>query len=171
MPVRRLQYTFSKANGLITGVRVLGEELLAGVPIPNLELAEQIDRNFSPYSASRETRGRLTVKTNEPARVVIQAEGSYVSEAGARFPMVYSVTYDIAIDGVVIIDVNNTARGERWFRWLRLSGGAVRESLVRFISWMPEQFGSEGSNYQFRPVESGDEENPRRGIHSVVLAG
>ncbi|MGA8183455.1 MAG: DUF6259 domain-containing protein [Terriglobia bacterium] len=150
------EYTFSKANGLITGVRVLGEELLAGVPIPNLELAEQLDRNFSPYSASRETQARLTVKKNEPARVVIQAEGSYVSEAGARFPVFYSITYDIAIDGVVIIDVNNTARGERWFRWLRLSGGAVRESLVSFISWMPEQFGSEGSNYQFRPVESGD---------------
>ena len=151
------EYTFSKANGLITGVRVLGEELLAGIPIPNLELAEQLDRNFSPYSASRETQARLMVKQNEPARVVIQAEGSYVSEAGARFPMVYSVTYDIAIDGVVIIDVNNTARGERWFRWLRLSGGAVRESLVSFISWMPEQFGSEDSRYQFRPVKSGDE--------------
>jgi hypothetical protein len=151
-------YTFSRANGLITGARVLGEELLAGVPIPNLELAEQLDRNFSPYSASRETQASLTVRENGPARVVIHAEGGYVSEAGARFPMVYSITYDIAIDGVVIVDVKNTARGERWFRWLRLSGGAVRASLVSFVSWMPEQFGSEGSQYQFRPVAGGDGE-------------
>ena len=151
------EYTFSKANGLITGVRVLGQQLLAGVPVPNLELAEQLDRNFSPYSASRETQARLAIRTNEPARVVIQAEGDYVSEAGARFPLAYSVTYDIAIDGVVTIDVNNTARGERWLRWLRLSGGAVRKSLVSFVSWMPEQFGSEGSHYQFRPVAPGDE--------------
>jgi Domain of unknown function (DUF6259) len=150
-------YTFSKANGLITGVRVLGEELLVGVPVPNLELAEQLDRNFSPYSASRETRARLTIRTSEPARVVIQAEGGYVSEAGARFPLDYSITYDIAIDGVVIVDVNNTARGERWFRWLRLYGGAIQSSLASFISYMPEQFGSEGSHYQFRPLATSDE--------------
>ena len=149
-------YTFSKANGLITSVRVLGEELLAGVPVPNLELAEQIDRNFSPFSASRETQARLIIRKSGPGQVTLQAEGSYVSETGARFPLAYSITYDIAIDGVVIIDVNNTARGERWVRWLRLSGGAVRASKVSFVSWMPEQFGSEGSQYQFRPVTPGN---------------
>jgi hypothetical protein len=149
-------YTFSKGNGLITSLRALGKELLADVPVPNLELAEQLDRNFSPYSASRESQARVGIRTNEPSRVVIQAEGSYVSETGARFPVVYSITYDIAIDGVVIIDVNNTARGERWLRWLRLSGGAVRASSISFVSWMPEQFGSEGSQYQFRPVGPGD---------------
>ena len=150
-------YTFSTANGLITRVRVLGEEISAGVPIPNLELAEQLDRRYSPYSAARETRGRLSVKSAEPARVVLEAEGGYVSEAGGRFPLAYSITYDITTDGVVLVEVRNTASAERWLRWLTLSGGAVRASLARFVSWMPEQAAAQGSGYQFRPIAPTEE--------------
>src|SRR5512139_1542246 len=47
-------YTFSKHNGLIASVEVLGREMAGGTPIPDLLVAEHLDPDFSPYVARNE---------------------------------------------------------------------------------------------------------------------
>jgi hypothetical protein len=147
-------YRFGKGHGLITGVAVLGQELTAGVPIPELTVAEQIDRTHMPYAARHETRARVSVASAAPERVVIRSEGGYARQDGSRFPLAYSITYEIGIDGVVLVEVANTATADCTLRWLTLSGGAIRDSLARFISHMPEQASSQSSLYQFRPIDA-----------------
>lgn len=145
-------YTFSRDSGLITSVRVLGNEITDGTPIPDLILAEHLDRTYSQYAARRETQARVSVSAAEPARVVIAAEGAYTSQEGKRFPLRYAITYDISIDGVILAAVRNTAVEECTFRWLTLSGGALKSDLAKFINWMPDQASSQSTGYLFRPL-------------------
>src|SRR5882762_9526846 len=102
-------YVFSKENGLIGTVRVLGIDITYGTPIPDLVLAEQLDPDFSPYTAKREKQATLTVASENPSQVVVISEGQYTAEDGRRFPLRYSITYDISIDGVTLVTVNNVA--------------------------------------------------------------
>jgi hypothetical protein len=76
-------YTFSRENGLIISVRVLGREIADGTPIPDLVLAEHLDRTFSSWAAGRETQARVSVVSAEPERVVLRSEGAYTSGASA----------------------------------------------------------------------------------------
>lgn len=156
-------YTFSKENGLIGVVRVLGQEITDGTPIPDLLLAEHLDLDFSPYAARREKQARVTIHLADPSRVLVASEGQYTSPEGKRFPLRYSISYDISIDGVVLVTVKNIALDNCSLRWLTLSGGAVRSELAKFLSWMPEQSTSQATHYQFRPLSGVTEEK--------VLAG
>jgi hypothetical protein len=143
-------YKFSKQNGLIESVCVLGREITDEVPIPNLVLAEHFNADLSSYAARHETAARVTLVEAGPARVVIQSEGTYVAEDGKKFPLQYAVSYDISIDGVILVAVNNTALEDCMFRWLTLSGGAVRSEFAKFLNWMPEQSSSQSTRYEFR---------------------
>jgi hypothetical protein len=78
-------YTVNRENGLIASVRVAGREITDGTPIPDLILAEQLNPDYSPYAARREKRARVTVRSADPSRVVIVAEGQYASEDGKRW--------------------------------------------------------------------------------------
>ena len=147
-------YSFSKANGLISGVKVLGQEITDGTPIPDLMVAEQLDPSVSPYAARHEARAQVSLVSEGPARVVIHAQGTYTAEEGKRFPLRYSITYDISIDGVILVTVDNTALEACTFRWLSLSGGRVRRDLAKFLNWMPEQATAQTTSYQFRPLDS-----------------
>ncbi|HSB16342.1 MAG TPA: DUF6259 domain-containing protein [Bryobacteraceae bacterium] len=145
-------YTFSKESGLISSVQILGNVITDGTPIPDLILAEHLDRSFSQYTARRETQARLSVASAGPAHVVVAAEGAYTAQDGRRFPLRYSITYDISIDGVILVAVRNSAVEDCTFRWLTLSGGAVKSELAKFINWMPDQAGSQSTGYLFRPL-------------------
>jgi hypothetical protein len=145
-------YVLSKEHGLIRSIRVLGEELIADRPVPDLMVAEQLDRTFSPYRASNEVHANLTLDSHTPDKAVIRAEGAYTSETGQPFPLRYAVTYEITIDGVILIRVDNRAVRDCSFRWLTLSSGAIRSSSATFMSWMPEQASSQHSKYLFRPL-------------------
>ena len=151
-------YGFATANGLISRVQVLGKELTAGAPIPDLALAEEIDRTFSPYLARNEREARVRVEVADPARVVILSEGSYRSREGKAFPLRYSIRYEVFIDGVTMIEVNNTAIDACKFRWLTLSAGAVPQSLAKFLSWMPDLALSQSTRYRFRPLSDAAEQ-------------
>lgn len=157
-------YTFDKKNGLIDSVVVLGREISDDTPIPNLVLAEHLDRSFSPYAASRETEALIRIASAAPERVLIEAQGSYTGEDGKKFPLSYRLSYDISIDGVVLVTVANTALEDCSFRWLTLSGGAVRSEFARFLNWMPDQAGSQSTNYQFRAIGDAKEEKILSGV-------
>ncbi|MCW5976544.1 MAG: hypothetical protein KIT09_00630 [Bryobacteraceae bacterium] len=144
-------YAFSKGNGLIGSVVVLGREISVG-PIPDLVLAEHFNQDFSTYAARRETSARVRTVTAAPERVVIEAEGAYAGEAGNKFPLTYRISYDISIDGVVLVAVTNTATADCSFRWLTLSGGAVRPEYAKFLNWMPDQSTAQTTRYLFQPV-------------------
>ncbi len=156
-------YIVNKENGLIGSVKVTGREITDGTPIPDLFVAEQLNPDYSPYTASREKHARVTISSADPSRVVIAAEGQYTSADGQRFPLRYSITYDFSIDGVVLVTVNNAALDDCSFRWLTLSGGAVRSELAKFLNWMPEQSTSQITDYEFRALSELTQEN--------VLAG
>jgi hypothetical protein len=145
-------YSFSRENGLISAVRVMGREVTDGTPIPDLVAAEQLNPDVSPYAARREKRAALRIRSAAPAQVVVVAEGRYTAEDGKLFPLRYSISYEISIDGVVLVAVTNTALDDCSLRWLTLSGGAVRSELVKFLNWMPEQSTSQSTRYQFRTV-------------------
>jgi hypothetical protein len=145
-------YAFSRANGLISSVQVLGFELTDGTGIPDLRVAEQLDPTVSPWRAQLETAAEVSVASAAPDRVVIQASGGYVGLDGRHFQLRYSIAYDISIDGVILVSVVNTARGPCSFRWLSLSGGAVRSEMAKFLNWMPEQSASQSTHYQFRSL-------------------
>jgi len=145
-------YTLNKENGLISAVRVLGSDITVGTPIPDMVLAEQLDPDYSPYTARREKRAHLTIASESPSRVVVTSAGQYTAEDGKRFPLRYSITYDISIDGVALVTVNNVALDNCSFRWLTLSGGAIRSELAQFVNWIPEQSTSQYTHYEFRPL-------------------
>jgi hypothetical protein len=145
-------YTFSRENGLISTVHVLGNDITGGTPIPDMVLAEQPDPDDSPYAARRENQANLTVASENPAQVIVTSVGQYTAEDGRCFPLRYSITYNISIDGVVVVTVNNVALDNCSFRWLTLCGAAVRSELAKFVSWMPEQSTSLYTHYQFRSL-------------------
>src|ERR1019366_949141 len=145
-------YTFSRENGLISAVRVMGQQITDGTPIPDLVAAEQLNPDDSPYAARRETRASLNIRSASPSQVVVVAEGRYTAADGRIFPLRYSISYEISIDGVVLVAVTNTALDNCSLRWLTLSGGAIRSELVKFLNWMPEQSTSQSTRYQFRTV-------------------
>ena len=149
-------YTFRKDNGLIGAVEVLGRELTGGTPIPDLTLAEHLDPDFFPFAARHETRARVTLVTATPARLVIEAEGDYTAQDGRRFPLRYSLKYDLSIDGVILVGVANHATGPCTLRWLRLSAGGVRQEVAKFLNWMPEQAVSQSTQYQFRALQGNE---------------
>src|ERR1019366_721873 len=68
-------YILNRENGLIGAVRVLGNDITGGTPIPDMVLAEQLDPDYSPYAARREKHAHLTVASENPSRVVITSEG------------------------------------------------------------------------------------------------
>src|SRR2546422_649156 len=78
-------YHFSRRNGLIDRIEALGEVLTDG-PIPDLTLAENIDRAVSPYAARYEPAGRLSVLSADPARVRLAATGQLTSPDNRPFP-------------------------------------------------------------------------------------
>ena len=100
--------------------------MTGGTPIPDLSVAEHLDPDFSPYAARNERHARVTLLSATPSHVVIEAEGAYTAQDGRPFPLRYSLRYDLSIDGVVLINVVNSATGPCTIRWLLLSAGAVR---------------------------------------------
>jgi hypothetical protein len=68
-------YTFSRENGLIGAVKVLGQEITDGTPIPDLVLAEHLGPDFSPYAARREKQARVTIHLADPSHVLVASEG------------------------------------------------------------------------------------------------
>ncbi len=149
-------YTFRKDNGLIGAIEVLGRDMTGGSPIPDLTMAENLDPEFSPFTARHETRARVTLVTATPARVVIEAEGSYTAQDGQRSLLRYILNYDLSIDGVILVHLANNATGPCTIRWLRLSAGAVRQDMAKFLNWMPEQATSQSTQYQFRALQGNE---------------
>jgi hypothetical protein len=149
-------YTFSKDNGLIASVEVLGREMTGGTPIPDLFAAEHLDPDFSPYAARNERHARVTLLSATPSHVVIEAEGAYTAQDGRPFPLRYSLRYDLSIDGVILINVVNSATGPCTIRWLLLSAGAVRREAAKFLNWMPDQSASQSTLYQFRALQDNE---------------
>ncbi|MGH9844404.1 MAG: DUF6259 domain-containing protein, partial [Blastocatellia bacterium] len=144
-------YSFSRQHGLIERIDVLGETLTDG-PAPDLRLAEQIDRSVSSYAARHERNASLTVSSAGAERVRITAAGQFTAADGRRFPLSYAITYDVFTDGVVSVAVEYTALEECSFRWLTLSGGAVKADAVKYLWWSPEQATAQENDFQFRPV-------------------
>lgn len=146
-------YTFSTQNGLIDRVEVLGEVLTDG-PTPDLTVAENIDRTVSSYAARYERHARSSVVSSDPARVRIATSGQLASTDGRRFPLRYAITYDVLVDGVVGVAVEYTAVEDCSFRWLTLSGGALKAASARYLSWSPEQATAQANDFQFRALAS-----------------
>jgi hypothetical protein len=144
-------YTFSRQTGLIDRVEVLGEVLTDG-PTPDLTLAENIDRTVSPYAARYERNAHASVVSSDPARVRIAASGQFASTDGRRFPLRYAISYDVFIDGVVGVAVEYTAVEDCSFRWLTLSGGALRAAPAKFLSWSPEQATAQENDFRFQAL-------------------
>ena len=147
-------YTFSKHNGLIASVEVLGREITGGTPIPDLLVAEHLDPDFSPYVARNERHARLALISADTSNVVIEAEGAYTAQDGRSFPLRYSLRYELSIDGVILVSVSNYATAPCTIRWLLLSAGAVPEEAAKFLNWMPDQSASQSTHYRFRALRS-----------------
>ncbi|TMB54705.1 MAG: hypothetical protein E6J47_07770 [Chloroflexi bacterium] len=158
-------YHFSKRNGLIDRVEVLGDALTDG-PIPDLTLAENIDRTVSPYAARHERAGQLSVLSADPARARLAATGQLTSLDDRRFPLRYAITYDVFIDGVVGVAVEYTSLEDCWFRWLSLSGGALKAAPLKFLSWAPEQSTAQENGQQFKAL---GEEAPGKLVAGVFI--
>jgi hypothetical protein len=145
-------YNFSKESGLIRAIRVLGQEVTNGTPIPDLIVTEHPNLDDFPYAARHEKHARTTISSAASSRVVIVSEGQYTSEDGKRFPLRYSITYDISIDGVILVSVKNIALDNCSLRWLTLSGGAIGPELAKFVGWTPELSTSRDTRYRFRAL-------------------
>jgi hypothetical protein len=125
---------FSTANGLITSVRILGRQWLAGRPVPDLWASPEVDPRGHEWEAARERKAEVRVREAAPERVVIEARGRYLSRGGKALPLRYHVTYTIECDGVVRVDVEQRGTGRGELRWLVFSSAAVKRGLVDFYS-------------------------------------
>lgn len=128
------RFIFSRANGLIRSLRILGKEWLSRQPTPDLWASPDVDPRGREWKAARETKADVRVVQESPERVVIAAEGRYLSADGRGLPLRYRLTYTIDCDGVVRCDVENRATGRGELRWLVFSATAVKRELVAFYS-------------------------------------
>jgi hypothetical protein len=128
------RFVFAKANGLIGSVRVLGREWLSRRPVPDLWCSAAVDPRGERWEAARETQAEVRVREQSGDRIVIEARGRYLSASGAPAPLRYHLTYTVACDGVVQVEVENTGTGPGALRWLVFSAATVRRSMVEFYS-------------------------------------
>jgi len=129
------RFGFSKRNGLITSVRILGQEWLAGGgPLPDLWVSPEVDPRAGRWEAALETQAEVRVVKARPEQVVVEASGRYLSRGEGAFPLSYQLRYVIDCDGVIRVEVQNRGLGRAELRWLAFSAGRARRELVDFYS-------------------------------------
>jgi hypothetical protein len=183
------RFGLSKRNGLLTSVRILGEEWLTGArPVPDLWLSPEVDPRGKTWQAARETRAEVRVVSSRPEQIVISASGRYLQERGSAFPLTYHLTYRVDCDGVVEVAVHNQGAGRGELRWLVFSAGAVKRELVDFYShledlafaettgaWVTEELGQSAAQprqlYGGRFVPWVQLGNDRSGLDLTVAEG
>ncbi|OGG50105.1 MAG: hypothetical protein A3F84_02660 [Candidatus Handelsmanbacteria bacterium RIFCSPLOWO2_12_FULL_64_10] len=129
------RYVFSGGSGLMSSVRILGREWLSGGhPLPDLWTADAVHPRGREYQAAKETRARVTLARARPEQVIIRAQGRYLDRQGTAFPLEYSLSYTVDVDGMVKVEVENRATGRGALRWLVFSKGTMPARLVEFIN-------------------------------------
>ncbi len=134
-------YTFSKANGLMTGLQVLSDDFSArkSFALPDAYLSPERDPREKRFAMRHEGAAEFTVVETSPERVMLRASGHYRSEAGEPFPIRYTITHRIYIDGLDIITIQNQAESDCELRWLCLSRATLPASLCSLHANLPDQ--------------------------------
>lgn len=139
------RYTFSRAHGLLTSVRVLGREWLSRRPLPDLWASAEFDPRGHHADAARETKATTRVSSATAEEVVITAQGRYLSSRGEALPLRYHLTYRIACDGVIEATVENEGTGPGAISWLIFSAATLKRREVAFYSHVGDLANSENT--------------------------
>jgi len=124
--------TFDRSHGLLSSVRIRGREWLApGVPVPDLWASDAVHPRGREYRAAA---GQAALGHASDERVVVRARGSYQDRRGQRLPLEYRIEYDLAVDGVMRVEVEHCGTGRGELRWLTFSSGALRADRVAFVN-------------------------------------
>ena len=155
------RYTFSKGNGLLTGLQVLEDDFSArkGFALPDAWLSAERDPRRGRFSICSEKAAEFRVVEARPERVILAASGHYRSENGEAFPVRYTITHRVYIDGLDITLIANEAESDCELRWLSLSGATVPARLCPYYAHLHDQaFGQHTGDYQFAktPDEKGE---------------
>jgi hypothetical protein len=126
-------FAFSRANGLLRSVSILGKEWLARRPLPDLWCSEHVDPREGRWEAARETGAAVCVREASDERVVVTASGRYRGARG-RALLRYHLTYTIDCDGVMQVEVVHEGTGPGALRWLVFSAASLKRSQVEFYS-------------------------------------
>jgi hypothetical protein len=154
-------YTFAKANGLMTGLQVLSDDFsrAKGFALPNPYVSSERDPRDGLYAIRNEASAEFQVVEARPERVILSASGHYRSQSGESFPLCYTITHRIYIDGLDIVTLRNEVEADCELRWLSLSSGNLPVSLCPYYANLPDQaFDQHTGDYHFGPVpaENGD---------------
>jgi hypothetical protein len=145
-------YTFSRANGLLTRLRVLEDDFSSakGFALPDAYLSPEKDPREHQFSLSHERSAKLHLLEASPERVILRARGRFRSAQGEAFPIRYTITHRIYIDGLDIVTMTCDAERDCTVRWLTLSRLHLPGSLCPFYAHLPDQaFRQDTGDYQF----------------------
>lgn len=154
-------YVFSKRSGLMTGLRVLEDDFSArkGFALPEAWLSAEQDPRQGRFAIRNENGAEFEVVEARPERVVVRASGHYRSEEGEAFPLRYTITHRVYIDGLDVVLIENEAEADCELRWLTLSRASLPARLCPYYAHLPDQaFDQHTGGYRFAraPEEKGE---------------
>ncbi len=148
-------YTFSRANGLMTGLRVLEDDFssMKGFGLPDGYVSSERDPRKQRFRMANEKAAQFRVVEARPERVILQARGRFRSSGGEAFPIRYTITHRIYIDGLDIVTIRCEAEKECELRWLVLSKMSLPARLCPYYANLPDQaFTQDTDGYRFARV-------------------
>jgi len=148
-------YTFSKASGVMTRLRVLEDEFssVKGFALPDGYVSAEKDPREKRFTMGNEKSARFRVVEARPERVILTAAGRFRSAKGEAFPVRYTMTHRLYIDGLDIVTMRCEAERECQVRWLTLSRMSLPASLSPYYAHLPDQaFGQHTGEYRFARV-------------------
>ena len=154
-------YTFSRANGLMTGLTVLDDEFssIESFALPDGYVTAEKDPRRGRFTIANEKSADFRVVESRPDRVILTATGRFRSAKGEAFPVRYAITHRIYIDGLDIVTMECKAERDCELRWLVLSKTSLPATLCPYCANLPDQaFSQDTDDYRFArvPAAKGD---------------
>lgn len=129
------EYRFSKRNGLIDSINVLGNDFLkeTGSEIPDIFISNAESLDDEKYTARYEQSAECEILSANPYEVNIRSHGIYRNSMGKPFPARYRITYEIENDGNMFIIVDNKITDDCEMKWLCISKGKLNSLLCKYF--------------------------------------
>lgn len=129
------KYRFSKRNGLIDRISVLGIDLLKETEseIPNLFISNSESCDDEEYAARYEQSAECEILSANSYEVNIRSHGIFLNSMGKPFPARYRITYEIENDGNMFIIVDNKITDNCQIRWLCVSKGKLNPLFCKYF--------------------------------------
>ncbi len=128
------KYRFSKKDGLISSINILGHNILKEMEeIPEIFISNEEFPGSEKYTARYEQEAECEILSAKPYEVNIRSHGTYRNSKGKPFPARYRITYEIENDGNMFIIVDTKINDDCEIKWLCISKGKFDPSFCKYF--------------------------------------